>query len=328
MEIKFQRPFVGYNQLFGTVFIVYLIEKSLDMKTIKIFPLVFLLGFIFNTGAVLAQSDADTVKKIDNKYYIIEKNDGTKFVGKIISQDMREVIIESTTMGKMAIPKHEIKSIKEAKEGDISADGEYVPSEVFSTRYFLTTNGLPIEKGENYAKWGIFGPDFQFGVGKNFGLGVMTSWVGMPLIGTAKYSISLGSNVHVGLGALFGTGSWIQPDIFIGLPFGAITFGDRRRNISFSGGYGFLAAGGESDGQALFSVGGMFKIGKKISLIFDSMIVPVQINSYAGNFAIFVPGMRWQHESDKAFQFGFGGIMVDGEVAPFPLPMVSWFRKF
>jgi hypothetical protein len=44
-------------------------------------------------------------------------------------------------------------------------------------------------------------------------------------------------------------------------------------------------------------------------------------------FSLLIPGIRWQMDSNKAFQFGFGGIVTDGELVPAPIPMIQWFRK-
>jgi hypothetical protein len=37
----------------------------------------------------------------------------------------------------------------------------------------------------------LWGPDFEFGIAENFSVGVMTTWLAYPLVGTAKYSIPL-----------------------------------------------------------------------------------------------------------------------------------------
>lgn len=70
--------------------------------------------------------------------YLIEKNDGARYSGHIISSDAREVLIRTFDLGDIFIPKHEIKSITEFTAGDDKF------REVFATRYFLTTNGLPV----------------------------------------------------------------------------------------------------------------------------------------------------------------------------------------
>lgn len=310
------------------------------MKAASQFLFTFLLAFFFSNISY-AQNKQDTIKVDSFKIYKVIKNDGTTFVGRILSKDAREVLIETKETGQVIIPKHEVKEITEIKRGELSASGEYIPAEVFSSRYFITTNGLPIEKGESYIQWNLFGPDFQFGVGKNFGLGIMTSWVGMPVIGSAKYSINLGEErINLGIGTLLGTGSWAAPDFGIALPFGTLTFGDRRKNITFSGGYvavfykEFMYDGSSpydpverntSEGRALLSVAGMAKVGKKVSVVFDSFIVPS--TGQSGVLALLIPGIRWQVESNRAFQFGFVGLNLDGELVPFPIPMIQWYRK-
>lgn len=296
------------------------------MKSIILGILIGIITYLFPfLGKAQEVTSVDTVKT-EAKIYIVEKNDGIVYVGKIISQDAREVLIETKNIGQIYIPKHEIKSIKEAKADEYTSNGEFIPNEVFSTRYFLTTNGLPIEKGESYIQWNIFGPDFQFGVGKNFSLGVMTSWIGMPIIGTAKGSINLGPKVNLAIGGLIGTGSWVAPDFAFALPFTALTIGDRKANINFSAGYGVITAGGDSDGRFLMSIAAMKKGKGKISFVFDSFIMP----SLEGDngFGILVPGLRFQTDAKKAFQFGFGGLIADGEMLPIPVPMVQWFQKF
>lgn len=312
------------------------------MKAFKLLLVLFL--FLPFTNAE-AQDYVDTTKT--QKMVKVEKNDGTIYIGVVLKEDAREVLLKTEKLGELYIPKHEIKSITEIKQGDLGKNGEYIPEEVFATRYFITTNGLPIEKGESYIKWNLMGPDFQFGVGENFSLGIMTSWVASPLLASAKYSINVNEKFNIGLGTLLGTGSWASPDYFLGLPYVTATIGDRRSNISISGGYGFVAykitesyydtSGvyhermvSHSEGRLLLSIGGMIKLGKSVSLVFDSFISP-PIGNQQYSLSILIPGLRFQTDPDRAFQFGFTGVVYnDGsgpEVVPFPIPMVSWFRR-
>lgn len=275
--------------------------------------------FIFLTllvNYVSAQSKAD-------KFYELIKNDGTVLTGQFISEDVREIQIKTKELGDIAVPKHELKTIKEINEKDVVNRAEVEKEESFSTRYFFTTNALPIKKGDGYIKWNILGPDFQFGVGKNVGVGIMTSWIGIPIIGSFKYSINLDSNLNFAIGTLLASGSWANPSFGFAVPFGAITFGNRKANINFAAGYGTVFGTKNNGGRALLSVGGMVKVSKKISLIFDSFISP----SEGDNFSFLIPGIRWQSEPNKAFQFGFTRLTYNGETAAVPIPTVQWYRK-
>jgi hypothetical protein len=291
------------------------------MKTHKL----LLISIILLTSFFSLNAQVDTTSTI-KKMYVITKNDGVKFIGEIISQDAREVLIKTSTIGDVIIPKHEIKSIEELVAGDIDNKGNYLGKTIFASRYFITTNALSIEKGESYVQWNLWGPDFEFGVGKNFGMGIMSTWFGIPIIGTAKYTFQLDQGVSMGIGTIVGTGSWVAPDYGVALPYAVLTIGDRRNNINFSGGYGALLIEGDFEGRALFSVAGMTKLSPKISLVFDSFLAPTFSNNQE-DFAILIPGLRWQIENKNAFQFGFAGLYFDGEFIPVPIPMVQWYRK-
>ncbi len=312
----------------------------------SIFRILFLIVFFFSIISIFGQNNQDTLR--EKGIYIITKNDGVTYVGEIVYDNAREVFIKTKKTGDLIIPKYEIKSIIKASESEINEEGELEQSEVFATRYFITTNAIPINKGDSYILWNLYGPDFQFGLGKNVGIGVMSTWVGMPIIGTLKYSFSKNEKLHYGFGLLAGTGSWALPEWGIALPFGILTFGDRKNNINFSAGYGAIIERGKSDGRFLFSVAGFSKIGKKISIVLDSFIMSagnyfneqetyynpstgfnetITVRKRKAGFALIIPGVRWQLEPNKAFQFGFAGLMVNGEAVPAPIPMIQWFRK-
>lgn len=303
----------------------------------------------------IAFSQNDTIIIKDSSLYRILKTDGGELIGRILKQDSREILLLTQDNRQVYIPQYIIKEITLLKEKDFNTMGDYVGEDKFATRYFITTNGLPIKKGEHYVQWNLYGPDFQFGVGKNFGIGIMTSWLGMPIIGTIKKSWILGEKAQFALGGLFGTGTWAAPDWGGALPFGTISFGDRTKNIAFSGGYGALWQGGEANGRALTSVAGMVKVSSKISLVFDSFILlrgqtetrteTYQEYVYNPNnglyeeqtvthtykdekpgFALLIPGIRWHQGEGQAFQFGFTGLISNGELLPVPIPMVQWYR--
>lgn len=286
---------------------------------------IIIISFLLVSTFIKLNAQTDTIN--NKKYYVITKHDGAKYSGLIISQDAREVYIRTTTIGDVIIPKHEIASIEEQKSIDINLPKtEFKGKTIIASRYFITTNGLPIEKGESYILWTIFGPDFEFGISKNFGVGIMSSWIGMPIIGTAKYTFPINENFNLGVGTLLGTGSWAFPEYGLALPYSVISLGNRVNNINISFGYGALFYEGEIEGRALMSIAAILKLSNKISFVFDSFISP-SLNGGLEGFGILIPGLRWQIEQKNAFQFGFTGIYVDQEFVPVPLPMVQWFRK-
>lgn len=276
--------------------------------------LLFALTFILLAPVFAHAQEFDPAKT-----YIVTKNDGTKITGNILSSDAREVLLKTTTIGEIIIPKHEIRSIVEFQPGD----DKY--KEIFASRYFITTNGLPVEKGDSYVQWTLLGPDIQFGASDNIGIGVMTTWVANPVALSFKYSGNLGHKLNFAVGTLAGSTLWSGGDgVRFALPFAAVTIGDENANLNVALGYGFASYDTYSGSQAMFSLGAMKKVTRSGSLVFDSLVFP----SEGESVALIVPGFRIQTQEKSAFQFGFPGFVTSGDSSPVGFPMVSWFRKF
>jgi hypothetical protein len=326
-----------------------------SLKLLKMKQLLLILAITCFTGISFSQTDTITAQ--DTNTYRFVKTDGGELIGKILSNDAREILILTSDNRKIYLPQHVVKEIILIDQSNYNIKGDYVGEDKFATRYFLTTNGLPIKKGEHYVQWNLFGPDFQFGLGKNLGVGIMTSWVGMPLIGTIKKSWALGEKTQLAVGGLVGTGSWAAPDFGGALPFATLSMGDRTKNLAISGGYGAVWQDGDIEGRAITSIAGMIKISPKISLVFDSFILlPGKTETYTYTYdnyvynpstgsyeiqgqktgtniirkpglALLIPGVRWHQSEGKAIQFGFTGVVADGELVPIPIPMVQWYRS-
>lgn len=327
-------------------------------------PFLLLLAMILCGFTSFSQNNPE---EQDTNTYRIIKSDGGEIYGKILKKDPREILVLTTENREIIIPQHVIKEIVLLKGGEMNKKGKYIGEDKFATRYFISTNGLPIKKGEHYVQWNLFGPDFQFSIADDLGVGVMTSWIGIPFVGSIKKNWEVAENIQVAVGALAATFTWASPRMYAALPFGALSFGDRQRNLSFSGGYGFINLpdvkylgngkyGSEVEGRFLTSIAGMIKITSNISLVFESFmgirqndltetfIYPdynydfnTQEYTYFDRsevrtirrpgFALIIPGLRWHLSEGKAFQFGFAGIVNDGVVLPVPLPMVQWYRS-
>ena len=325
----------------------------------KLFFILLFASISFNFVAQESTS-GDT-----SKTFVIILNDGTQKSGKIISDDGRELLLESDKIGKIYIAKSNIREIKEFKQEEIVLmDGEIILESPFTTRYAFTSNAFPLKKNVNYAMISLYGPEVHFAVSNKFSLGVMSTWIGSPLALNAKYTLpSIRKNINYSLGIIAGTSGYIfQGQGYGTLGWATITKGNRMHNVSVSAGYG--SVGNFSDaskfrGGALFSIAGITKIGKKASLIFDSMLsftqknedvvvgvkttyttdpwgglYPIQEavfeNKKVNNIAFFImPGFRFQSAENKAFQVSLAGVINihNSEITSFPIPMCSWFYK-
>lgn len=290
----------------------------------KIICNIFIITIILLLGNNLNAQDSTkvNVEYVEQKKHLVIKNDGSEYTGVILEDDGREILIDSKRLGKIYIPKHEIKSITEVDKTK-EMEEELYGEEFFSTRYFLTTNGLNQKKGDHYFLMNIFGPEIQFAVTDNLTIGGLTSWFGIPVVLSIKYSFQISENLYFGTGALGGSLSWVDYTATGILPYSSLTIGNNANNATFSGGYLFLQNERNSYQSPLYSFAGMLKIGKRASFIVDSF--GFMENNY--NFLLIMPGIRLG-DNNRAFQFGFTQLYIDNEFVPFPIPTLGWFKRF
>lgn len=350
-------------------------------------PIFSLVAAFVISFAACAQQTADTVS---TERVVVTTNDGVVRVGVVVSDDGREVLLETEALGKIYIRKSDIKSIIPFAQAELEEiNGEYRTAGPFTTRYYFTTNALPIKKDEDYALLNLYGPEVHFSAADNFSVGFMSTWLASPFALSLKWTVPTSNEkVNFGLGTLVGTSGYINTFRgFGGLHWGMLTFGDRMRNITFSAGFLYFQSGAlnfyEQPGTypvspnefggynypdipnteeksklfkaPSFSISGVTKVGRKSSFIFDSMLftasqyredriwgetfdengfvdaIVVTDNSRNENFTalVLMPGLRFQHRDDRAFQIALAGVTVfqDGQATSFPLPNCSWFFK-
>jgi hypothetical protein len=308
---------------------------------------IILICFVIISLTISAQEIIESKEPVRVILY-----NGNEFIGRLISEDPREILILTEERGSVYIPQYEIKSLESVSKDEYNQNGDFIGEDVFSTRYFLSTNGLPVKKGEHYVQWNIYGPDFQFAVSDRLGVGLMTTWAALPIIANAKYSFKSRSKFNFAVGFLAGTGSWGAPSFAMALPFCTAGVGSRKSNLAISGGYGAFLINGDRINHAMTSFGALIKLNKKLSIVLDGFFVlPAKSTFHDGityewdpvsqtsvpksylweekhpGFSLIIPGLRWQTSSDKAFQFGFSGVYADGSFIEVPIPMVQWYRK-
>lgn len=255
---------------------------------------------VFSTVGFQLHAQIPVNAKTDTNTYVITKSNGSEYIGKIISDDGREVLIITESLGKIYIPKADIKSMVKVTDFKSIVRGAFYSQGPFTTRHAFTTNALPIIKGENYALINLYGPEVHFALTNHFNFGIMSTWAASPLVFALKYTIpTKNKKINFSLGTLLGTSGYFNNfEGYGGLHFGNVTYGDRKNNITFSAGYGYISnfKGRElikSDTYysstgiydynysyypatmtkgPLFSIAGILKVGAKASFIFDSML--------------------------------------------------------
>ena len=239
------------------------------MKTRFLFILIALFTIV-NGSFSQVNGEKDPVKMV------VTKNDGSEYIGFILEDDGREILLNTEEIGKIYLPKHMIKSIvtyadyiknKEAeKEVETKEDSKDPVEEIkeeqpkdtveappgepdyisrHTTKYIQSDNAYPLRRGEAFIKLMPVGLEAQFPLMKNWSMGLMTSYLGAPLAVKSKLSFKVLDSSYVSLdimygsmvfGGLFGSGA----EDGGGLASLGFTFGNRKTNFTIRGGYGLI----------------------------------------------------------------------------------------
>lgn len=286
--------------------------------------LLFVILCLSVNSAKAAQTEEitnDTIVK--SQLYQIVKINNMEYIGYILSDDGRELLIETQKLGKIYIPKSDIRNIEKISDAKSIVHGDYFGNSPFTTRYVFTTNALPLRKGQNYARASLIGPEVHFALTNHLSVGLMTTWAVSPFILVGKYSFQTKNpNINLSLGTMMGTSGWMNNmKTWGGIHFGSITYGNAKDNISFSGGYGYALSGlseplalpGVYNSYAAYSssmvsqplpaakgpiisIAGITKVGAKASFIFDSMIGVFSVESRSTNLMYFSDGVNERYE--------------------------------
>ena len=257
----------------------------------------YILIFLFMFAcSIKGFSQTDSLSNQDTSKVVVITYDGKEFIGKILSDDGRELLILTDMTGKVFVKKENVKRILKVTDAEI-VNNEYVEESPFTTRYAFTNNALPIKKGQNYAMWNLFGPEVHFAVTSRLNLGVMSTWLFSPVAVAAKYTFSKeGAKLYASAGTLLGTSGWINSKGFGGLHWLSLTKGNRKNNFTLSGGWGYMSSQrtvyvednylinsgtytpiptvkASMLSGPLFSASGIVQIGSKTSFVFDNMLL-------------------------------------------------------
>lgn len=269
------------------------------MKNIWILSILTLLF----SGVTFSQNSSDEEPK-----YAVTKTDGTVYIGTILSDDGREILMMTDNLGKIYIPKSDIKSIKKVEESDIKL-GVYVGENIFTTRYQFTTNAFPIKKHENYTVLNLYGPEVHYSVADNLSVGIMATWIASPIALALKYTFPTdNTKLNFGVGTLLGSSGYLnRARGYGGLHWAMVTYGDRYNNITASAGYAYFNSGDGSP-DLLYPTGTYEQIPDPYGLSFN---LPQAIGYGRGTYS--------------APTFGLSGMFAVGEKATFIIDIMAVF---
>lgn len=219
----------------------------------------------------------------------VQTTDGNVFVGRITYEDSQKIKLATDRFGELTLARVDIISIRPIKGSQLMA-GTFWPENPQATRYFWSSNGYGLKKGEGYYQnvWVLFN-QVNYGVTDNVSIGAglvpLFLFGGMqtPVWVTTKFSLPIQKDqVNLGAGALVGTITGEDGSSFA-LLYGVSTFGSRDKNLSVGLGYG--VADGEFSNSPTISISGLIRTGPKGYFITDNYLFSVD-NETTGFFSL------------------------------------------
>ncbi len=271
------------------------------------------LLFVALTDRIQAQTDhhhgkdSSHVKSFyqKKKTYIVVTNDGAEFIGEIISDDAREILMNTRDRGQMYIPKHTIKSVQ-LMGNDNYQNGELITENHFPNHYMFSSNVLPLKKREFVANTYYFlGYSLNYSVNENVAVGVHTSIVGRPIGLGLKTSFTISEMNYLGVEMHGGFLSIDQGNYFMGHIGVKYTRGNEKANFSVGAGVVSLSAGFTNTYSGTASINGYYlnaagcsRISKKSMFVLEGFTAP---DNKIGLVAFGLRSMKKEHTS---FTFG------------------------
>lgn len=233
---------------------------------------ILLLALLISLSHLLyAQTNSDTT------LVNIETTDGNEFLGQIVSEDDVKIVLKTEKLGNITINKIDIKKRDNVAVQQIK-DGKYWFPNPQSTRYFWSTNGYGLKKGEGYYQniWVLWN-QFSYGLTDNISVGggiiplFIFAGAPTPVFATVKFSIPVVKDkFNVSAGAI---GGYVlgADDAGLGILYGLATLGSPNANVTLGMGYGF--AGGEWADAPMININGMFRVSSRGYIITENYIL-------------------------------------------------------
>lgn len=209
----------------------------------------------------VSKAQNDPVQKKDT-LYMITTNDGGEFVGKIISDDGREMVIMDRAKGKIILPKYAIKAMEMVNQSNVVGN-KIVHANPHPSRYLFSPSAIALKQGEGYMNWFYFLMfQMQYGITDNFSMGITTSWILAPTMINLKYTVPVSDELCFAVGGQVGKLA-IWDDKVVTVGFASGTYGTAESNVSLNVGYGSYMR----EGITIATLSGVQRIGENASIM-------------------------------------------------------------
>jgi len=207
---------------------------------------------------------------IGNKVIIILL-DKSEIKGELVSENEREIVVSSTSLGLLTFKKAEVlKTIYLDKKGRMPNPNP--------TRYFVGQSAYTLDKGEGYYQniYGLINL-ISYGITDRFsvlaGTEIISLFSGSPVLFTnLKYGVPISNKLQGALSFSYLTSVGdLLGDLSLGSLNALLTYGNKEHNMTF--GTGYALANGEINNTGVLTIGGMTRLTGRLAFITENYIL-------------------------------------------------------
>ena len=253
-------------------------------------------------GQEPAKQNLGDLQKADSTWYMIVLKDGTSLTANILMQDQKTMIVSTQSLPRLELAQDQIVSVKKIQSVNIKS-GEYRFPNPNETRYLFAPSAINLKKGDGYYQnTYLLLQSFNYGITDNFSIGGGFEFLTtLGVIGdtyfnpicflTPKLGFQVQEKLYLGVGMLIGNIPGMTYPLIMG--YGLATYGDTEDNMTL--GVGMGTSEFTTPKSPVFTLSGMTRISKRMSLITENWILPLDIYQ-----PIFSYGIRFSGEQMSA----------------------------
>lgn len=243
--------------------------------------IICLIAIVMGSLQWVHAQEKETAKE---QQVIILLEDKSELSGELVSEDEREVVINSISLGLLTFSREEVKRI-------IYLDEKGRIPNPNPTRYFIGQSAYTHEKGEGYYQniYGLFNL-VSYGVTDRFsvigGVELISLFSGTPILfANAKYGVPVAPKLNVAASLSYLTFAGSLAEFSIGSLNGLVTYGTKEHQFTVGTGYGF--ANGEVSNTGILTIGGTTRLTKRLAFVTENYVLT------NGGDAIISGGIRY-----------------------------------
>lgn len=269
--------------------------------------------------------DTDKVQVPAPRMLSVETVDGSRVTGTLVFENDSQMVLLSTSIGRITIPKSVIKEVNEITENQFTR-GQFWFKNPHSTRHIIGPTAFSLNKGEGYYQnLYLFGQSVNYGITPHISVGggfeiaslIFAQEFPYMFFLTPKIGYELSPKWHAGAGLLYvHIRNIIDENNNLGIAYGILTYGSYDNNATLGVGWGMhgnLKVDGNTQKtytdrgispRPIITLSGMTRLSKRFALVTENWIFSMKKETETWDPVIMRYTYKTTEKYDGYFSYG------------------------